>query len=180
MTICSVPDCGHVHQARGFCGTHYYRWQRYGDPLVLASQFHTPRCKQECSVGDCTERANACRGLCKKHYSRWKRHGDPTKRISGLERQSYRNGKHFNNKGDDVGYHAVHRRLKHSRGRAADHPCIDCGQQACDWSYNYSAVDERVWNNLPFSVDMEDYSPRCKSCHVKQDETFGNRRYANT
>lgn len=29
---CAVPGCERVHKARGFCRTHYRRWQRHGDP----------------------------------------------------------------------------------------------------------------------------------------------------
>jgi hypothetical protein len=31
--ICSIPDCGKPHDARGWCKTHYRRWLRHGDPL---------------------------------------------------------------------------------------------------------------------------------------------------
>lgn len=30
---CSVEGCGRPHTARGWCKSHYYRWQRNGDPL---------------------------------------------------------------------------------------------------------------------------------------------------
>ncbi len=33
--VCSIPDCEDVSQARGWCASHYYRWQRYGDPLGI-------------------------------------------------------------------------------------------------------------------------------------------------
>lgn len=29
---CAVPGCDGVHKARGYCRTHYRRWQRHGDP----------------------------------------------------------------------------------------------------------------------------------------------------
>ncbi len=31
--ICSVPNCGKVHRAKGFCSPHYSRWKAHGDPL---------------------------------------------------------------------------------------------------------------------------------------------------
>lgn len=31
---CSVEGCEHRHMARGWCGTHYDRWSKHGDPLV--------------------------------------------------------------------------------------------------------------------------------------------------
>jgi hypothetical protein len=33
VTLCSVSDCEAVHDARGYCRSHYMRWRRYGDPL---------------------------------------------------------------------------------------------------------------------------------------------------
>ncbi|MFC4943319.1 hypothetical protein [Pseudonocardia sp. GCM10023141] len=31
---CSIPGCDGAHLARGWCRTHYVRWQRHGDPLA--------------------------------------------------------------------------------------------------------------------------------------------------
>lgn len=31
--ICSIPNCGKPHSARGWCLDHYTRWRRCGDPL---------------------------------------------------------------------------------------------------------------------------------------------------
>ena len=33
MIKCSVVGCERDVRHRGFCGVHYYRWRRYGDPL---------------------------------------------------------------------------------------------------------------------------------------------------
>lgn len=30
--LCSIANCGKVVRARGWCGTHYQRWNKYGDP----------------------------------------------------------------------------------------------------------------------------------------------------
>jgi len=32
-TLCSIPDCGKHSRYRGWCGKHYQRWQKHGDPL---------------------------------------------------------------------------------------------------------------------------------------------------
>jgi len=31
--VCSIPDCGKPHMARGWCQKHYFRFRRHGDPL---------------------------------------------------------------------------------------------------------------------------------------------------
>jgi hypothetical protein len=31
--ICSIPDCGKPHDAKGYCSSHYTRMRRHGDPL---------------------------------------------------------------------------------------------------------------------------------------------------
>lgn len=31
--LCSIPGCGKPQVARGYCGGHYMRWRRHGDPL---------------------------------------------------------------------------------------------------------------------------------------------------
>ncbi|QZT60932.1 hypothetical protein [Mycolicibacterium austroafricanum] len=33
--LCSIPERGRPHDARGWCRTHYTRWQRHGDPAVV-------------------------------------------------------------------------------------------------------------------------------------------------
>jgi hypothetical protein len=32
MASCAIPGCGQGIRARGWCNTHYRRWQRHGDP----------------------------------------------------------------------------------------------------------------------------------------------------
>lgn len=62
---CSIDGCARLHYARGFCGKHYARWLRYGDPstvlvgappkiplAVRIARFSVP-------VGDCTEWSGA-------------------------------------------------------------------------------------------------------------------------
>jgi len=31
--LCSIPDCGKPHEARGYCNKHYKRLRAFGDPL---------------------------------------------------------------------------------------------------------------------------------------------------
>lgn len=34
MRGCEVDGCRNPHEARGYCATHYSRWQRHGDATV--------------------------------------------------------------------------------------------------------------------------------------------------
>lgn len=75
--ICSIPDCGKPHQARGLCSTHDYRMKKHGATEVPA---HVP---SMCSAPDCG-RLVRVRGVCDRHYRRLKKHGqlDLPPRIS--------------------------------------------------------------------------------------------------
>ncbi len=63
--------------------------------------------------------------------------------------------------GDSVGIKGAHDRVRRARGPASDHTCIDCPAQAAEWSY-----DEAPGEHSP---RIEDYSPRCYSCHKRLD-----------
>lgn len=54
----------------------------------------------------------------------------------------------------------LHQRLRHHKGPASKFSCVDCGEQAKDWSRTHGA------NGLAY----EDYSPRCRSCHRLYDK----------
>lgn len=38
---CSIKGCNNKYNARGFCGLHYVRWKRHGDPLKIADPIET-------------------------------------------------------------------------------------------------------------------------------------------
>ena len=74
-------------------------------------------------------------------------------------------------KGDEVGYMAVHQRLRRGRGPAKSHQCIDCGKQAAHWSYDHSDPNPKIdEKNGPYSTDLDRYHPRCRPCHKIQDK----------
>jgi HNH endonuclease len=71
VSMCSVAGCDEPASARGWCGAHYQRWRRFGDPA-----FRPPAPARVCTVEGCSEVPNA-RALCRAHYYRWWRYGDP-------------------------------------------------------------------------------------------------------
>lgn len=68
-------------------------------------------------------------------------------------------------------YRTVHQRLKRAHGPATAHLCQDCGRQADEWSYDNADPDEGIDpdNECPYSIDLEHYLTRCKSCHRQAD-----------
>lgn len=81
--VCSVAGCDRQANvpgsARGWCGPHYQRWQRWGDPLGA----HVPTVGiAACAVDGCSDLVIA-RGWCTKHWTRWSRYGSATERMPG-------------------------------------------------------------------------------------------------
>lgn len=83
--LCSIPDCGKPHRARGYCGKHLMRVYAHGDPRQT-------RCYEGalCKVDGCASEAKSL-GMCRKHYARTLRHGDPsqTAKASNGERREW-------------------------------------------------------------------------------------------
>jgi hypothetical protein len=71
VATCSVPECGKRTVARGWCQTHYQRWQRTGsiEPRVLNKP-------ESCLRVGC-HKPPARRGLCRAHYVSSKRRDEP-------------------------------------------------------------------------------------------------------
>jgi hypothetical protein len=69
--------------------------------------------------------------------------------------------------GDSIGEEGLHKRIVVERGKAKAHLCIDCGEQAFDWSH--------VHDTDP--LDVSNYEPRCRKDHAAYDgtaKTIGN------
>lgn len=62
--ICSIPDCGKPHHARGLCKAHHVQWLRDRNPA-------------QCSIEGCDKPAMS-RGWCSAHWHRaYRNNGDP-------------------------------------------------------------------------------------------------------
>lgn len=70
-----------------------------------------------------------------------------------------------------ITYVSAHRRIYRSRGPASNHRCVDCGENAQQWSYD--GTDEREIfcdvRKMKFSLDENHYAPRCAPCHKRHD-----------
>lgn len=61
MRLCNILNCNKKHEARGYCSTHYKRWQIHGDPnLVKQPSFG-------CKIENCESKHHA-HGFCIRHY----------------------------------------------------------------------------------------------------------------
>ncbi len=76
MKICTIAACGRPFLARGWCGLHYQRWGRYGNPT--ATQHRTV-----CLFKGCGNKHTA-KGLCDAHY-RQHRSGQALRPIKYVE-----------------------------------------------------------------------------------------------
>ncbi len=82
--LCSIDGCVSFVKGRGWCGKHYHRWQRHGDPEAHVGIAKGP---DKCCVDGCEAKHHA-RGFCSTHHGRWSRHGspDPRPRLTASER----------------------------------------------------------------------------------------------
>lgn len=76
-----------------------------------------------------------------------------------------------------VGYLGAHTRVRTARGSVQNYPCVDCGKQAAEWTYDGldpNALTEPHGTHANaggclYSLDIEHYHPRCRSCHKRHD-----------
>lgn len=69
-----------------------------------------------------------------------------------------------------VSYKGAHERLRINRGPARNFSCLDCAEQADEWSYQGGDADELISDRgLPYSLNPDLYVPRCRPCHRRHD-----------
>lgn len=89
--ICLAPGCGKNCHGLGYCGDHYRRLRRYGDPKGVPAPFIDPGCK----IPGCGK-AHLSLGLCSSHYEKARKYGDPEHKqpvlkcsMPGCEKKHY-------------------------------------------------------------------------------------------
>mgnify|MGYP000897610116 FL=1 len=103
---------------------------------------------------------NCKTGFCKKHTH---------KGIWNLKRRKTHSviNKADNNpywKGDKVSISGVHKWIAENWGKAINYMCY-CGNRARDWA---------TLNDI-YDRNRENWSPMCRSCHIRYDYKRGNR-----
>ncbi len=168
-TPCSIDDCDRPSAGRGWCSLHWKRWRAHGDPLYVRP---APAPKPRCAVDGC-ERTKHGNVYCSKHYQRFVKNGDPLVV-----------GDHYpgRNRLPVPSYAGLHKRLFYDRGKAAAYECVDCGAPADEWSYDGGCPNEVLENYrgtwIAYTTDQSMYSPRCRPCHRRRDESLCRERDA--
>lgn len=73
-----------------------------------------------------------------------------------------------------VGYHALHARIRRTRGRANGYDCAHCGGEAHQWAYDHTDPNPLVGSTskrhlVKYSLDVARYLPLCRPCHTRFD-----------
>lgn len=167
LPTCTIVGCTKAANrlSRTICEMHYGRLRRSGTLDARPQR----AARETCTVPECGEPDKGPHGLCAKHYTRLQRHGSTDVVLKAPPQRAAESPTW---KGDDVGYRAVHVRLRTERGPAAAHPCVDCYGRAAHWSYDHADPDEKQSSHGHYSTDPEHYQPRCVSCHKRFDLDF--------
>jgi hypothetical protein len=157
---CRIDGCEKESRGRGLCATHWARWRKHGDPLVVKKSGVDFNVAAQCSVDNCGKKSHA-HGYCTTHLRRWQKYGDALFEAPITGRPT---------DGEHPSWSAVHKRLARMRGVAKVRTCIDCHGPADEWSYDGTDPDELVQEagrskGLRYSLDLDHYVPRCVPCH---------------
>lgn len=143
--------CEKEAKSRGMCMTHYMREYR----------------KSGGTCKECT-RTVYSRGLCESHYKSLLREENPSYDTAQRELLKITHSRL------SPMYKEVHRNITKAKGKAREYSCVDCGGTADEWSLNkessiiYYGIPDR--QTYPYSLNLEDYAPRCRKCHGFYDK----------
>ena len=72
-------------------------------------------------------------------------------------------------------YSAAHANVAKHRGKASEYRCVTCQQQADDWALVADPIadlepgSDGEGTAMWWSPLVEDYEPKCKACHRRED-----------
>lgn len=117
----------------------------------------------KCVEPSCERKARS-KGMCTAHYVQvWS-----GKELTPLRPKA-------SDGSDDITYIAAHKRVERAKGKATEHDCLGCGEQAEQWAYRHGSPKERTESTPGYKImkryspDVNDYMPLCVSCHIKYD-----------
>lgn len=167
---CILDDCTTPrYQRHQYCGSHYMKWYRHGDPHYKAKYAFKDLAGKRFGLLTAMERVgNKWRCECDCGEATMSTVGDlnrGSKQSCGIKQRHPRH---------DIEYGAAHDRVRARQGNVKDSPCIDCGNPASHWSYDHQDPRELVSRapgtaGIPYSTNPAHYDPRCVSCHKRFD-----------
>lgn len=72
--LCSVKGCLKKHNSHGYCGMHFHRIKKHGDPDMVLKTNHN-HIDRVCIINGC-EDIHKAKGYCNKHYQAFNKYGD--------------------------------------------------------------------------------------------------------
>lgn len=174
---CSADECSDLAGIGGLCNAHAARRRRYGSPDGRPDDDGLPIGARSGSL-----EVVGYAGGPRTYVLKCDCGAAVTMKHSWLkDRQSCGCRRHDRRLSEDVGYSAAHARVHAAKGAASGHDCVDCGSSAEEWSYNHADPDERFGRihadgpESAYSLAIECYEPRCRSCHLRFDYSKGLR-----
>lgn len=128
-----------------------------------------------CSIITCNSKVRA-KNLCHSHYNQdrtgglWNHFFAYYQEVDGVEVQK-RMMSASKPHTEAPAYSTVHKRLTTQRGKAANYQCVDGMDHAAeDWSLEPGTGELEQWSPQkerwqPYSADLGNYSPRCRTHH---------------
>lgn len=156
-------ECGGEYYAKYMCIKHYFKSRRTTTRQLIADD-------AICEWDGCERRPRA-KGYCGTHYNYIKGYAS-LRKVGGTDRRGKK-------KKEVVGYRAAHIRVESVKGKAKTHKCIDCGEQAREWSLNPNAVHTYEDGDKVWSLNIDDYDPRCVPCHRDLDGGYSWHDYVD-
>lgn len=173
---CSIEGCERPYRARGWCPTHYRRWQVHGDPNIGKQTWDT------CIAPDCEKPADAGR-YCGAHRARLTRLG--TLDLPARDRHKHSMGYEIIKRQghpvatDPRGWVYEHRVVLFDSIGPGWHHCKHCGMPV-SWELSYPEhpdalvvdhLDEDRGNNDPANLVVS-----CAPCNLSRSSRWIKRK----